>query len=129
MALVHTRNYSIQKGEIWERLITIKDKRTHRKRIPTEAAATILIGSVKYVIPVEITSGGSITLIMTANNTEWLPVGSYQWDLVAKVSRSSFYTLTDTSETLAVKGTLTVTDEGNITPMASDGVTTPLIAR
>lgn len=123
-----TRNYTIQKGEVWERLIIIKDKRTHRKRVPTEADATLLINSVKYVIPVEITSEGGVLLSMTAENTEWLGAGEFAWDMVAKVSRSALLTSTPITQLLVVKGTLTVEDQGNLTPLESDGVTTPLVA-
>lgn len=123
-----TRNYTIQKGEVWERLIIIKDKRTHRKRVPTEADATVLVNSVKYVIPVEITSEGGVLLSLTPGNTEWLGAGEYAWDMVAKVSRSALLTSTPITQLLVVKGTLTVEDQGNLTPLESDGVTTPLVA-
>jgi hypothetical protein len=129
MTVVRTRDYQIQRGEVWERLIILKDKRTRRRRVPTEADATILVNSVKYILPVTITSEGGVLLSLTPNNTEWLAVGTYPWDMAANVSRSALLTSTPITQMLVVKGTLTVTDEGNLTPMTSDGVATPLVAR
>jgi hypothetical protein len=123
-----TQNYTVRKGEIWERLILLKDKRTHRKRVPTEANATILVNATKYVLPCEITSEGGVLLTMTPNNTEWLAPGEYSWDMVAKVSRSALLTSTPIAELLTIKGTLTVEDIDNLTPMESDGVSSPLVA-
>lgn len=114
-------DYSVSRGEIWERLLILKDKRTRRKRVPTQVAATVRINDVDYVIPAEITSEGGVLLTMTGNNTEWLPNGDYDWDLVATVSRSALLTSTPLSETLVVYGKLKVTTHENITPMSTDG--------
>jgi len=119
-------NYFITRGEKWERLIILKDKRTRRKRVPTEAAASVLINDVKYAIPVEITAEGGVSLTMSASNTEWLADGSYSWDLVVTVSESALLTSTPLVEVVAVYGTLTVDTYDNITPMDSDGVTEAL---
>lgn len=119
-------NYTIDRGEVWERLIVLKDKRTHRKRVPTEVAASVQIGDTKYVIPTEVTSEGAVLLSLSANNTEWFTVGEYNWDMVATVSRSAMLTSTPLAETLVVSGTLTVQNYDNITPMDSDGNPTAL---
>lgn len=119
-------NYNISRGEVWERLIIPKDRRTHRKRVPVEAAASVLVDDVAYVLPTEITHEGGVLLSLTAENTEWFAVGEYSWDMVIVVSRSALLTSTPLAETLAVKGTLTVTNYANITPMESDGNPTPL---
>jgi hypothetical protein len=119
-------NYTIVRGEVWERLLVIKDKRTHRKRVPTEAAATIKVGDVLYSIPVEVTSEGGVLMTLSAGNTEWLAAGEYQWDMVATVSRSALLTSTPLSEMLVVYGTLAVVTYDNLTPMESDGVTEAL---
>ena len=119
-------NYTVDRGELWERLLILKDRRTRRKRVPVEAAATVLVDGVKYVIPSEITSEGGVLLTMSASNTEWLEDGEYQWDMVATVSRSALLTSTPLTETLVVYGNLTVQTYDNITPMSSDGVLTPL---
>lgn len=119
-------NYKVERGEVWERLLIIKDRRTRRKRVPTEASATILIDDVKYALPTEITSEGGVFLTMTPSNTEWLVDGEYPWDLVATVSRSALLTSTPLMETVVVYGTITVSTYNNITPMNSDGVTEAL---
>ncbi|NDC89313.1 MAG: hypothetical protein EB075_11025 [Bacteroidetes bacterium] len=66
---------------------------------------------------------------MTANNTEWLADGEYDWDLVATVSRSALLTSTPLAETVVVHGKLVVSTYDNLTPMDSDGVPTALVAR
>lgn len=119
-------DYFITRGEKWERLIILKDKRTRRKRVPTEAAASVLIDGVKYVIPVEITAEGGVSLTLSSSNTEWLSDGSYPWDLVVTVTESALLTSTPLVEVVAVYGNLTVETYDNITPMDSDGVTEAL---
>jgi len=71
-------DYTIDRGEVWERLIVLKDRRTHRKRVPTEVAASVLVGDTKYVIPTEVTAEGAVLLSLSANNTEWFTVGEYK---------------------------------------------------
>jgi hypothetical protein len=124
--VVHEINYNVKRGEIWERLIVPKDRRTRRKRVPVQVSATVLVNDTKYVIPTTITSEGGVLLNMTPQNTNWLPVGTYPWDMVVTVSRSALLTSTPLAETLLVKGTLTVTSLNNLTPMESDGQATPL---
>lgn len=119
-------NYTVDRGELWERLLILKDRRTRRKRVPVEAAASVKIGDTKYSIPCEITSEGGVLLTMSAANTEWFTDGEYSWDMVATVSRSALLTSTPLTETLVVYGTLTVSTYDNITPMSSDGVTSAL---
>jgi len=122
-------NYTVDRGEPWERLIIPKDRRTRRKRVPVEASASVKIGDTIYILPVEITSEGGLLLTMTANNTEWLADGEYDWDLVATVSRSALLTSTPLAETVVVHGKLVVSTYDNLTPMDSDGVPTALVAR
>jgi hypothetical protein len=114
-------NYTVNRGEAWERLLIPKDRRTRRKRVPVKAAATVKIGDTKYVIPSEITPEGGLLLTMTPQNTEWLEDGEYSWDCVATVSRSALLTSTPLSETVVVYGTLYVSTYDNLTPMESDG--------
>lgn len=131
-------DYVLVRGEIWQRLIVIKDRRTHRKRVPQSCAATIKVGTTKYVIPTEVTSEGAVLLKMSANNTEWLAEGTYEWDLVATVSRSALLLTPissdgidataddDLSEMLIAQGTIEVVNYENLTPMDSDGNPTAL---
>lgn len=114
------RNYTVKRGEVWERLILLKDRRTRRKRVPVEAQATILIDGTKYVIPTEITFEGGVKLVMSSLNTEWLEDGVYPWDMAVIVSRSAALTSTPLAQTIAVYGTITVRTYDNITPLLSD---------
>lgn len=122
-------DYTVDRGELWERLVVLKDRRTHRKRVPTEVSASVKVGDTVYILPTEITSEGAVLLTMSAENTEWLPAGTYDWDMVATVSRSALLTSTPLSEMLVVYGSLTVQTFDNLTPMDSDGQTTALVAR
>jgi hypothetical protein len=123
-----TLNYTVDKGESWKRLVIIKDRRTHRKRVPTAAAASVRIAdgvlAGDYIIPSEINYEGGVLLSLLPENTEWLPVGDHSWDLVVTVSESALLTSTPLIETLVVRGTLSVLAYENITPMAVD--TAPL---
>lgn len=121
-----TVDYHINRGEPWERLVIIKDKRTHRKRVPTVVAASVSIGLQKYVIPTTITSEGGVRLSLTPAQTEWFVDGEYLWDMVATVSRSALLTSTPLAELVTAKGTLIVETYANITPMGSDGNGVPL---
>lgn len=122
-------NYTVDRGEVWERLIVPKDRRTHRKRVPVEANATVKVGDTLYVLPCEITSEGAILLSMTAGNTEWLADGEYDWDMTATISRSALLTSTPLVEMVIVYGKLVVSTFNNLTPMDSDGVPVALEVR
>lgn len=121
MGSMRNTDFKVSRGEHWERLILIKDRRSRRKRVPTEAAASIRISDVDYVIPTEITSEGGVLMTLTGNETEWLVDGVYNWDMVATVSRSALLTSTPLTEKVVAKGTITVSTYSNITPMDSDG--------
>lgn len=122
-------NYTVDRGEMWERLIIPKDRRTRRRRVPVEANASVKVGDTIYVLPCEITSEGGVQLSMTANNTEWLQDGEYDWDMTATISRSALLTSTPLVEMVIVYGKLIVSTYNNLTPMASDGVAVPLEVR
>lgn len=123
------KDYTAHKGEFFERLLILKDRRTHRRRVPTEADATILVDSVQYILPVEITSEGGVLFTLTPQNTEWLGVGEFAYDAVVTVSVSPLLTSTPLQQLLCVKGTITVSDEGNMTPLDSDDDPVALEAR
>lgn len=115
------KNYTAKKGEFFQRLLILKDKRTHRRRVPTEVDATILVNDVQYILPVYVTSEGGVMINMTPENTEWLGVGEFPYDAVVTCSVSALLTSTPLQQMLCVKGTITVSDDGNMTPLDSDG--------
>lgn len=120
------QDYHIERGEAFDRLIIIKDRRTHRRRVPTEAKAVVLMDGIKYYLPQYITSEGGIMLSLTVYQTEWMTPGEWPFDVEAKISRSPMLTSTPLVETIAVKGTLFVSTYSNLSPLLSDGVMTPL---
>lgn len=115
-----TLNYSLNRGEVWERLIMIKDRRTRRVRKPTQASACVLINGVSYYLPSTVTSEGGVLLELSPAQTKWLTDGEYPWDGVATVSRSQRFTNSPQSEMVVFKGTITVSSYSNITPMEVD---------
>lgn len=117
-----TINYSLQRGEVWERLIMIKDRRTRRVRKPTEVAACILIGGVSYYLPSAITAEGGVLLELSPAQTKWLADGAYSWDAVATISRAQNFTNSPEAELVVLNGTITVSSYSNITPLDSDVV-------
>ena len=105
----HTVNYSITRGLPWERLIIVKDRRTHRLLKPTEARSFIqTTGLAKKEITVEITSEQGIMLSLSGEETQDLPLGELEYDV--------FATIADIQRPVA-KGTIVVSALDNITPL------------
>lgn len=104
----HTVNYNVVRGLPWERLIILKDRRTRRLLKPTEARSFIKTSDLsKKEITVEITSEQGILLCLTGEETQDLPLGELQYDVIATVN--------DVQRPVA-KGTILVTPLDNITP-------------
>lgn len=83
----HTVNYSITRGLPWERLIIVKDRRTHRLLKPTEARSFIqTTGLAKKEITVEITSEQGIMLSLSGEETQDLPLGELVYDVFATIN-------------------------------------------
>ena len=117
-----TIDYNMIRGEFFERLIIIKDKRTHRRRVATEAAATMLVepvGQAAYTVdlPVSVTNEGGVLLSLTGTETYAIPDGEWVWDMVVTVSTSPTMVSNPLQEVRPVNGTITVTTYENITPM------------
>ena len=105
----HTVNYSIVRGLPWERLIIVKDRRTHKQIKPTEARSFIqTTGLAKKELTVEITSANGIMLSLSAEETQDLPLGELEYDVLA--------TINDIQRPVA-RGTIVVSALDNITPM------------
>lgn len=112
-------NYSIDKGLPWERLIIVRDKRTHRVIRPISARASVKTSTTgRKEITTLITSEGGIMLCLTEEDTADLPVGDLKYDVLATYVRNAPYSGTGDQITRPVAaGTLTVTALDNITPM------------
>lgn len=104
----HTVNYNITRGLPWERLIIVKDRRTHRQIKPTEASSYIQTGTLsKKELTVELTSACGIMLSLSAEETQDLPLGNLAYDVLA--------TINEVQRPVA-KGTIVVSALDNITP-------------
>jgi len=104
----HTVNYSITRGLPWERLIIVKDRRTHKQVKPTEARSFIqTTGLSKKEINVDLTSENGIMLSLSAEETQDLPLGELEYDVLA--------TINDIQRPVA-RGTIVVSALDNITP-------------
>lgn len=104
-----TVNYRLTKGLPWERLLIVKDRRTRRLVRPTSARCYIKTGDVTVKeVTVELTTENGILLYLTAEETQDLPVGVLNYDVLAVVS--------DIERPVA-KGTIEVSALDNITPL------------
>lgn len=112
-------NYSIDKGLPWERLIIVRDKRTHRVIRPISARASVKTSTTgRKEMTTIITSEGGIMLCLTEEDTADLPVGDLKYDVLATYVRNAPYSGTGDQITRPVAaGTITVTALDNITPM------------
>jgi hypothetical protein len=77
-------NYDITRGLPWERLILVKDRRSHRVVTPTAARAYIKTGTNSLLeVATEVTSENGIQLSLTAAQTTDLPTGELAYDVWA----------------------------------------------
>lgn len=95
------------RGQIFDRIVVIKNRRTHRTLKLTEARCMVDLGFTKKSISASIIFGGEIYLCVDPAETLDYPVGSYPFDIVAPV-RGDWQ--------LVAKGTIEVVAMGNITP-------------
>jgi hypothetical protein len=112
-------SYSVSKGLPWERLIIVRDRRTHRIVKPLEARGYIKT-SVNGRVPfdIQITAEGGILISLTDEATSDLPTGDLEFDVVATTPLRRIYSEGPTEITQPVaKGTLSVTGLDNITPL------------
>ena len=83
-------NYRITKGLPWERLVIVKDRRTHKILMPTDAWATIKTSNnTKKSVPLYITAEGGIMLYLSSEETRELPEGDLTYDVVAVLTQRS----------------------------------------
>lgn len=104
-----TVNYTAVRGLPFERLLIVKDRRTHRLFKPTDARAYIKTGDFTVAeITCTITTERGINLSLTAEETQDLPLGDLQYDVLATVN--------DVQQKIT-QGTITVSALDNITPL------------
>ena len=117
--MTHKVNYSISKGLPWERLILVKDKRTHRVIRPISARASVQTSTTgRKEMVTFITTEGGIMIALSEEDTADLPVGDLSYDVLATYARAAPYDGASDQITRPVAaGTITVTALNNITPM------------
>jgi hypothetical protein len=83
--MTSTVKYTATQGIPWERLLIVRDRRTRRIIRPIEAWSRIKTnGYTVATINCEITSEGGILLSLTKEQTQDLPTGELQFDVIAK---------------------------------------------
>ena len=104
-----TVNYTLSRGLPWERLIIVKDRRTHHLQRPTDARAYIKTGDITIAeITITLTTENGILLSLTAEETQDLPLGELDYDVLATVGGI---------QQPVSKGTISVSALDNITPL------------
>lgn len=77
-------SYELVIGEDWERLVIIKDQRTHRiRKVSTAAALLKSADGTIFPLTTDVSFEGGITLSLTASQTYNLAPGTYTFDVVA----------------------------------------------
>lgn len=106
---VKTVNYNITRGLPFQRLLILKDQRTHSMLKPTDSRSFIKTGdTAKMEITTALTSEKGIMLSLTAEETQDLPLGDLQYDVIATVKGI---------QRPVVAGTISVTALDTVTPL------------
>lgn len=104
-----TVNYTMVRGLPWERLIIIKDRSTHRQQYPTDARAYIKTGDLTVAeLTTTITTEKGINLSLTSEETQDIPLGDLQYDVIATVNGV---------QQPVAKGTISVSALNTVTPL------------
>jgi hypothetical protein len=107
--MIRTVNYTLTRGLPWERLIIIKDRRTRRLMRPTDARAYIKTGALTVAeVTTTLTSENGILLSLTGVETQDLPLGELEYDVLA--------TINGVQQPVS-KGTISVSALDTVTPL------------
>ncbi|NBQ48037.1 MAG: hypothetical protein EBU33_06245, partial [Sphingobacteriia bacterium] len=80
----HVVNYSLQRGLPFERVISVKNRRTHNRIAITDPSAFIKLSTThKKQITAEVLPEGTIKLSLQKDETIDLPAGTYDYDVWA----------------------------------------------
>ena len=111
--MVRTVNYTLVRGLPWERLLIVKDHRTHRLLYPTDCRSYIRTGTLTVAeITTTLTTENGIQLYLGAEETQDLPLGDLAYDVIATINGV---------QRPVAQGTISVSALNNITPLeASD---------
>jgi len=107
--LAQTVNYRLVRGLPWERLLIVKNKYNHRVLRPTDVRSYVKTGtSSKFEITASITTENGIMLCLTAEETQDLPLGDLQYDVLATI---------EGVQRPVVSGTISVSALDIVTPL------------
>ena len=119
--------YNAIQGIPWERLVMVRDRRTHRIIRPLECWARIKTGPISVApLTTTITTEGGILLQLTGADTQDLPVGVLEFDVMAKTSRKQslvYGSLTTYPSTYLGETITQVVAQGTITVSALNSIT------
>jgi len=104
-----TVNYKLDRGLPWERLIIVKNKYSHALLKPSDARAFIKTGTTSKVeITASITTENGVKLSLTSEETQDLPLGDLQYDVMVTINGV---------QRPVSGGTITVSALDTVTPM------------
>jgi hypothetical protein len=110
--------YHATKGLPWERLIIVKDKASRRIQKPIDAWGVIKTGDVtRKEFATSITSEGGIVIYLSDIDTNDLPVGNLEFDVMATIPTRSLYAGTVNVTKPVAKGTIKVSALDTYTPL------------
>jgi hypothetical protein len=105
-------NYDIVRGLPWERLLIIKDRRSHRVVTPAKARAYIRTSTTSVLeVTTEVTGEKGVSLSLTAAQTKDLPTGELAYDVYATCKLYG----ADIEKQVS-KGLINVSNEDRVTP-------------
>lgn len=101
-------NYHVTRGLPWERLQMVKDRWSHRVVKPTAARAYVQTGTyTKVELTTTITAENGILLSLTDEETQDLPLGTFDYDVFATIN---------SVQRPVAQGTITVEALNSVTP-------------
>ena len=107
--MVRTVNYTLVRGLPWERLLIVKDNRTHNLLYPTDCRSYIRTGTLTVAeITTTLTTENGIQLYLGAEETQDLPLGDLAYDVIATINGV---------QRPVAQGTISVSALNNITPL------------
>ena len=105
-------NYDIVRGLPWERLLIIKDRRSHRVVTPAKARAYIQTSTTSVLeVTAVVTGENGVSLSLTAAQTKDLPTGELAYDVYATCKLYG----ADVEKQVS-KGLVNVSNEDRVTP-------------
>lgn len=107
--MIRTVNYTLIRGLPWERVLIVKDRRTHHVQHPTDSRSYVKTGATSVMeIGTTLTTDNGIKLYLTAEETQDLPLGELTYDVLATVNGI---------QQPVSQGTISVSALNNITPL------------